>query len=503
MAKLVTHQKQYVLGPKPVRVRSDWICETVSEGLVLSHCPKLAVQRLQSQDGIDFWLLGLAVPADEPGHTIAEIFHSKDSAEIEAWTGFWAGRWLLISQDFCWQDASGSLGVNYREVDGNIWLSSSPALLGKHLPNAPALPRIPWRIAHAKGMDWIPTPFTTREGIYKLLPQRTIDPRRRSIRPVRFVRPSRDLSEDAGVLASALKTVMINWERCDFSQRLVGLTAGLDTRTIMAAARAAAIDMRAVTTSYPFMDSCDRVLPPRLAASIGVPHVFRNLPSVPAEEVKSRSAIISEHLDGATAHPSFDHRALFDHSKMDDRQWTAANGTCFEIGRCFFWGRFANVGLGEARPNVDQILGAFAFQSSWRPEPVEAWRRALERWIDSLSDAVPLAADWRDRFYLDQRLGAWNCNVQRGNDFVEIATFNPANCLWIFYLLLQPDPVKRRDGVAQREAIHILEPRLMRFPINPLPMSERIKRNAKSLVGQQVARKLRSFRNFLKSSPAR
>ena len=356
MAKLVAHQKQYVLGPMAVRVRPDWICETVAEGLVLSRCPKLAVQRLQSQDGVDFWLLGLAVPADEPGHTIIEIFQSKDWSEIEQWTGFWAGRWLLISKDGCWQDASGSLGLNYREVDGNIWLSNSPALLSDHLPNAPSLARIPWRIAHIKGMDWIPTPFTTREGIYKLLPQRTIDPRKGSISASAFYRPNRDLSEDAGALASALKVVMVNWGQCDFSQRRVGLTAGLDTRTIMAAARAAAIDMRAQTTSYPFMDRCDRVLPPRLAASIGVPHVFRRLPPVDAEKVKSRRAFISEHLDGATAHPSFDHYALFDHARMDDRRWTSANGSCFEIGRCFFWARFANVGLSEARPSVEQIL---------------------------------------------------------------------------------------------------------------------------------------------------
>ncbi|WP_119303720.1 hypothetical protein [Dongia deserti] len=457
---------------------------------------------MRSRDGVDFWLLGLAVPADELADRLSEAFQAKESAEIENWTAFWAGKWLLVSKDCCWQDASGCLGVNYRHIDRNVWLSSSAELLSEHLPDAPRLPWIRWQIAHSKGVDWIPAPATTRDGVYKLLPQRVLDPRSGSIRAVRFVCPDRDSRDDSGALATALKIVMANWGRCDFSESCVALTAGLDTRTVLAAAHAAGIAFRATTTSFPSMDRCDRTLPPKLAASIDVPHVFRRLRPFDEAEVKARAAAISEHVGGATAHPIFDHFARFDHAIADHPGRTSATGSCFEIGRCFFWNKFSRAGLGEARPTADQILQAFSSRSTWRPQPIEAWRQALESWVESLADPVPLVSDWRDRFHLDQRLGSWNCNVQRTNDFSETTGFNPANCLWIYYLLLQPDPIRREQGTAQLEAIELLEPRLLRFPINPAPISDRLKDNAKALLGPQIIRGVRSFKSFIKAGRA-
>jgi hypothetical protein len=96
MSKLIAHQKQYVLGPAPFRLRPDWVSTRIAERLVLSCCPKLAVEKLQSADGVDYWLLGVAVPADVAGATVPEGFRAIPSSAIEEWTGFWAGRWLLI-----------------------------------------------------------------------------------------------------------------------------------------------------------------------------------------------------------------------------------------------------------------------------------------------------------------------------------------------------------------------------------------------------------------------
>src|SRR5262249_20420505 len=63
------------------------------------------------------------------------------SAEIEQWTGFWAGKWTLISADRCWQDAAGLLGIYYRHAAERTWISSSPAILGGYLPYVEPAPR--------------------------------------------------------------------------------------------------------------------------------------------------------------------------------------------------------------------------------------------------------------------------------------------------------------------------------------------------------------------------
>ena len=61
---LVAHQKQFVLGPEAVRVRPEWEALQLADRLILSLCPKLRISKLQSRDGKDYYLLGLAVPAD-------------------------------------------------------------------------------------------------------------------------------------------------------------------------------------------------------------------------------------------------------------------------------------------------------------------------------------------------------------------------------------------------------------------------------------------------------
>src|SRR5262245_39705783 len=105
------HNKQFILGPLAVGIRPDWRTVRIADGLILSHCPKLRVESLHSSDRVQYWLLVLAVRVDEPIRSISDGFKRKTSAEIENWTGFWAGRWALISADRCLRDAAGCLGI--------------------------------------------------------------------------------------------------------------------------------------------------------------------------------------------------------------------------------------------------------------------------------------------------------------------------------------------------------------------------------------------------------
>jgi hypothetical protein len=491
MASILVHQKQYVLGPRAVSVRPDWIAFQLADQLVLSHCPKLPVARLRSRDGVAFCLLGLAVQADVPRSSISDAFHLKDSGEIEDWTGCWAGRWLLVSPSLCCQDASGCLGVYYRRVGGDLWMSSSPALLGDRLPSGPAAARLPWRIVHNKGMDWIPAPFTTRDGVFKVLPQRTLNPRDGSMRPVRYAGPGAAARPDVELLAETLKTIMVNWGHVHFRERFIALTAGLDTRTVLAAAVGAEIDVQAFTTKFPLAVKRDVTVPPRIAARVGVPHTLR--PPIPVPDTDGRAAAMSEHMDGATFHREVACYSTFDDALMNDRERTFAKGNCFEVGRCFYWHKFANVAQSARPTNPDQVLDAFMFRSSWRPEPADLWREALQNWVASLSEPVPLDMDWRDRFYLEQRLGSWNATVQQGYDVFGSTFFYPGNCLWVFDLMLRHEPAMRKQGFAQREAIRLLAPALLDIPINPEPIRKYLKRKAREMLGPRMVRTVKAL----------
>ena len=493
MAHILVHHKQYVLGPRAVRVRPDWTTFELADGLFLSHCPDLRVLRLRSSDDTEFCLLGLAVPADIPKTSISDTFHLRKSSEVEDWTGCWTGRWLLVSPTRCWQDASGCLGIYYRRAGSELWMSSSPALLGDHLPGMPASARLPWRVVHNKGIDWIPAPFTTRDGVFKVLPQRTFSPRDGAMRPVRYARPALNGRTDVELLAMTLERIMTNWARICFREQFIGLTAGLDTRTVLAAAVGARINALTFTTDYPVKFKRDVILPPRVAARAGVPHTLRQPLPVSASEMDARVAAMSEHMDGATSHKELRCYSQCDDDLMNDRERTFAKGNCFEVGRCFYWGKFSNVAQIEPPTDPEQILAAFMFQSSWRPEPAELWRQALQSWIASLSDPVPLDMDWRDRFYLEQRLGSWNATVQQGYDIFDSTFFYPGNCLRIFDLLLRHDQARRAEGFAQREAIRLLAPELLKIPINPEPISVRLRQAARKFLGPRVVHILKSL----------
>ena len=509
MTALTPHQKQFVLGPMPVSVRPGWVSIRLAERLVLSHCPKLRVAPLQSLDGKDYWLLGLAVLADMPMTTIADRFRLKNSNEIEDWTGFWAGKWALISASNCWQDASGCLGIYYRDAAGAFWISSSPALLSDHLPDTPRLARIPWQVTHRMGIDWIPAPFTTREHVYKVLPQRTITPGTGAMRPISFAAASGNapMNDEAPVnddaLASAFKTALINWAQEDFRERLVGLTAGLDTRTILAAASAANLDVEACTINYSDADRRDIALPPRLAASVGIPHrrITHPDPALDPSEIQARAAAIAEHMDDSTFHPVSASVADGLEGFMHDSGRTIAGGHVLGLARCYNWKRFARAGFAETLPSADQLLDAFFTRAPepphvWKPEPRPFWKEAMQLWINSLSDPVPLKLDWRDRFQLEQRVGAWNSGLERMSDLMDGTYFYPGNCLWIFHLLLQDPPEKRLVGSAQKRVIQLLEPRLSKFPVDAA--STGVKSKMRALLGPVVTGKLKSLAKKLK-----
>jgi hypothetical protein len=362
------------------------------------------------------------------------------------------------------------------------------------LPGAPSAARLPWHIIDNKGIDWIPLPFSMREGVYKLLPLRTIGPQTGAITPLRFNPQPLNSGEEMQAIVSALKTIMINWAQAGFRERLMALTAGIDTRTGLAAAVATKIDVKAFTTCFPIAVTRDLRLPPRIAARVRVPHTLRRLRAVDPGEADARMAAIAEHMDGTGWHRSTMYIAHHAYDALKDRGQTVAHGNVFGgEGRCHYWAKLSKTGRSAPPTDPDQILDCFTFRSSWRPEPRELWRRAFQAWIDSLAEPLPLALDWRDRFYLEQRSGGWNAITQAFWDMLDGTAFYPGDSLWLLYLFLRFSPEKRKQGFPQREAIRLLAPELLEFPINPEPISKRLRETVRDLLGPKVVSALRSL----------
>ena len=198
-----------------------------------------------------------------------------------------------------------------------------------------------------------------------------------------------------------------------------------------------------------------------LRASAGYSHEFNYPSRLDEPETSRRLGTARAHMDDLVIHPLVNHFAsgLLDHA--DDHDLTIAGGGGFEVGRCYFWRKLAASGLGAERPRVDQLLSAF-----FSDVPAGPWSEALEMWLTTLDDELPLDLDWRDRLYLEQRLGAWWSTLNQTSDLIGASYFYPANSLWIFARLLDHPPEARSLGEPQKRVIQELSPQLARVPFN-------------------------------------
>ena len=225
---LVPHTRQFLVGRSPRLVNADWLAREIGPGLWLSHCPRLPVA-----EGPDGLVLGVAVGA---GRGLRP--------------DRWSGRWVLIRDGILTLDACGTLGVFF--ADG--WVSSSPALLAGER-EAPL-------VEEPGVMNWYPPPRSGKWGVSRLLPSQTLD-----LRTFRLGR--RPLLTDPPADPAQLLV--------DAASRLAGplwlpLTGGVDSRTLLAVAAAAGLDVTTYTFVGVPVPEADRNLPPRLAAAVGFRH---------------------------------------------------------------------------------------------------------------------------------------------------------------------------------------------------------------------------------------
>lgn len=431
----------------------------LDRGAILSHCPRLALAETRTRDGVRHVLIGHPV-SGLGGDAVARLA-AVDSGDVDDAVAFFAGRWALLSRRRCIADAGGMLGLFHRTVDGVHWLSSSAAILGEHLPGAPRAERIGWDISYERGIDWVPAPFSTREEVRKLLPLRAFDPATGDIRP------QAPLPAEGPELAEMLTGIMAAWGRLPARDRVIALTGGFDSRTVLAAATAAGVAFRTYTTRSPGLAYADRTLPPKLARACGVAHRFVGRRAAGPDGQPLRCAVALEQTDGIRNHPIF--QAYVEGRLHDVPGMTIAHSHVLDIGRCIFWSRLQRFGATPPSNSAAMIDDLF---SGVRPEPYDRWRRALDQWLASLREPSPIPMDWRDRFYHEQRIGAWASGLRLITDLTDGVDFFPADCAWVIRALLEYPVQARRAGVHQKALVRQLMPALARYPVNPMWLGE-------------------------------
>ncbi|MBL6079175.1 hypothetical protein JMJ56_14245 [Belnapia sp. T18] len=461
------HRRQFVISRQPFLPDEDWTSTTISNEFHLSYQRDLPVQVLE-QGGRSMMLLGSAI-ALAPGAGPDDL----------------AGRFARIEWPYLYPDPSALLPIHYGDTPDGPLVTSSPSLAAQLGGGAVIHREIAW-----SGLNWTPPPAAGVAGIARLMrdqrlaiPTATAERVDCPIRPAASVTAARDgMAADLTTLAGTLK------DRAGTTY--LALTAGLDSRTLLASLLAAGTRFECVTQSFDGVKPADIEIAGRISRHLGVRH------HVIGPEAFDEAALrlwrehgLESYSDADDAHliPQNQYRFL----GADD---TLVRGGCFEFGRRFYASRFVGLNFGNA-------TGASLWSRFEATAPHPPTVAALDAWLDwrrRHDDGLDLV----DSFYLDQRAGGWLSAVEHGLDMLPGRSLPAANCSRILSALITPPEPDRSDGRLQRDVIRLLEPGLLRFPVNPVGFGDRavrllhrtrdgIKRRIKRVLPEAMVRRLR------------
>jgi hypothetical protein len=245
------------------------------------------------------------------------------------------------------------------------------------------------------------------------------------------------------------------------------LTAGLDSRAILAIALNAGVDFSTYTYGDDTASEVDRSVAVDLATRHGIEHAIVNQPVT--------SQVLQNHL--VESHYAFHHAgwvgALREH--FQDPTDLTIIGNLLEIGRSNYLparkkhvnppttaGRMLALHNRKVGDKVSQQIREYGRQR-YREET----RAGFQGFIDDTGfDIVAGLLDPFDQFYWEHRMGTWQGVAMGERDFYA-ETFIPFNARSIFVSMLGvPEPQRRSDATVL-EMIRMVDPELLAVPINP------------------------------------
>jgi hypothetical protein len=281
-------RRQFILGPRAADGFPAWRRLPLGRDLHLTVHPDLSVTRVEGR-GRCLLLLGYALDAARPTADDAEIltgllnrFDRVDDVLRESAT--LGGRWVVIADDgtrtILFADAAGLRPLAYAPGDGaeGVWCASRHGLLAEILRMAPDDAAIAYLRAFEPGrhstLAWFPGDTSPYAGIRVLLPNHYLD--LGTGKPVRFW-PDADLGVASRRTGISTSTEIVRGLVQAAAHRFVlmpGLTAGWDSRLVLAASRRIADHAfyhTALVGDTP-RDHPDIAVPARLLARLGLTH---------------------------------------------------------------------------------------------------------------------------------------------------------------------------------------------------------------------------------------
>ena len=273
------------------------------------------------------------------------------------------------------------------------------------------------------------------------------------------------VDEAAAALLEASTTALQMMSR---NKRIeVTLTAGLDSRTILAVAMHAGVPFRTYTYGNKYSTKVDRLIAEHLAYIHQLEHtVISERYDVPLVEKSLDVSHYSLH------HPAWVGPLMRYFESQED---VAVLGNALEIGRSNYGPqRKNNVPPPLTAKTMAELhhrkLGEPAFKEIEQYGETRFWEEAEAAFQGFIEDTgynlVVGLLDPFDQFYWEHRMPTWQGVAMGERDFYGVP-FIPYNSRRVFATMLgTPSESRHEDAVALR-MIEMVDPKLLDFPVNP------------------------------------
>lgn len=431
--------------------------------IVLKHAflyvdKELSLLQAKTADGKDVYLLGHAYCTDAISRCPEDDIRASKVNDLVKATNTWTGRWVLITEDWLIGDACGLMSAFYTNTGHGWYVSSSLAVLSDVLHR-----EVAGRVSSV-GLTWQLLPDTILDGVRSLFCTQLLSYTSTEIHvqpQVRFEDKSiLTTKEKALLIAEILKTALCNIEKYSGKEILLALTAGKDSRLVLASAIDSNVKFQTYTAWHSNIMSCDKSIPKKIARDYGFHHSFIKAEKTSKQLEKEYFCFCGNNSNGADA--TFYANGVF---SQIDKKFIVIRSGIFEAGQRY--GRTIS-------DSSDGFIAGFKeyYKCSLR-NPLQ--ERGLRNWIAySVENPIPFV-DYRDRFYIEQRVNGWVSAIEQSMDINDFTSFQIANCSELISILLSATDEERNTLALSLEPIRLMEPGLLNYPINPKSSFDNIK----------------------------
>jgi hypothetical protein len=268
----------------------------------------------------------------------------------------------------------------------------------------------------------------------------------RSGTPQHAPRPLLPVTGNPGTLLAEYLTRYMETLKSFSAPIYLPLTAGYDSRTLLAAALSQKLEFTAFTDLRGRRSSVDAHIARRLARRYG----FRHVLNWPGAKDEAGLRAYSSHTAGSEG----DSGATKVLNRLYDGIPQGAitlSGGVFEVGRVFYRKRLGSIDFEELSAAARALAAEFLTDDSSVVEALEQWIRYRQKHPIAGMSMVEL-------FYLDQRLGAWASANRQSSDCTGLTGLTPMNSWEAISMLLSLPSEERTHTPIQTDAMELLVP---------------------------------------------